>query len=145
MSDERMKRVAIESPFAPPRTVDASERRAYSAQNIRYALACLRFVLASGCSPYASHLIFTMVLRDTTPEERRLGMHAGFAYADTADERWVFTDMGISSGMKAGETRAEKLGQPCKRVELGADWAQRFTADIPDSVIEALVRVMVDR
>lgn len=138
-----MTRVAVESPFAPPKGLEPEASRQASRENIRYALACLRYVLAKGASPYASHLLFTLVLRDTTPDERRLGMKAGFAYADECDERWIFVDLGVSAGMKAGETRGNKLGQRVQSIRIG-DW-RKLVADIPESVIDALVHVMVER
>jgi hypothetical protein len=57
-----------------------------------------------GESPYASHLLYTQegVLEDAVPEERKLGMEAGFAWAEIADARVVYTDLGISRGMEAG-------------------------------------------
>lgn len=143
MSD-RLITVAIESPFATEKGAPEDVKRAQSKRNIAYALACMRHALAEGCSPYASHLSFTMILRDTLPEERKLGMKAGFAYADQCDERWICLDVGESGGMKAGRTRGTKNGQRVIEKRLGPEWP-KLVEDIPDSVIDALFHVMVER
>lgn len=98
-----MKRVVLESPFSG----DVEK-------NIEYARRCIRDCLKRGEAPIASHLLFTQpgVLDDTVPEERTLGMEAGFAWGRTAELCAVYTDRGISGGMKAGIKVAEDAGIP---------------------------------
>lgn len=126
-SSKGLKRVAIESPFAGdvPR-------------NVAYLLACMRFCLQQGVSPYAGHLQMTFVLNDKDKEQRKLGMKCGFAHADQCDERWLFHDLGFSAGMKAGAARGEKRGQTIRTVTLGKDWS-KLIANIPQAQIDALV------
>lgn len=85
-----MKLVCIESPFAGD--VQA---------NIEYARRCMADSLARGEAPYASHLLYTQegILDDTKPEERKLGINAGTAWARKADLIAVYIDKGISPGM----------------------------------------------
>lgn len=70
-----MRRVVVESPYGSddPKIIE---------RNIRYARACLHDCLLRGEALYASHLLYTQdgVLRDEVPEERTLGMEAGFAW-----------------------------------------------------------------
>jgi hypothetical protein len=106
-----MRRVVLESPFAGD--VEA---------NIAYARACIRDCLLRGDAPIASHLLFTQpgILRDGVIEERSLGMRAGFAWTRQAEAVVVYTDRGISSGMKSGIGRAQKMGVPVEYRKLGA-------------------------
>lgn len=101
-----MKRVIIESPFK------ATER--YSEQsNIQYARAAMADSLARGEAPFASHLLYTQrgILDDIDPAERLWGIEAGLAWDDAADLVAVYTDRGVSEGMKYGIARHEKAGR----------------------------------
>lgn len=85
-----MLRVQIESPYAGD--VEA---------NTAYARACLLDSLRRGEAPFASHLLYTQVLDDLRPEDRNLGMDAGFAYLLRADLVAFYVDRGMSRGMLA--------------------------------------------
>ena len=88
-----VKLVIIESPYAGD--VEA---------NVAYARRAVKDCLSRGESPYASHLFFTQpdVLDDTKPEERKLGIEAGFAWGAAAESVVFYVDRGWSSGMLAG-------------------------------------------
>jgi len=98
-----MRLVVLESPFAGD--VEA---------NIEYARKCMTDCLHRGEAPYASHLLFTQpgILDDTIPEERKLGMQAGFCWGEKADATVVYIDRGISRGMEEGIERAKQAGRP---------------------------------
>jgi hypothetical protein len=98
-----MRLVVVESPYAGD--IEA---------NVRYARACLADCLKRGEAPLASHLLYTQegVLRDELPEERLLGMEAGFAWGAQAELVVVYTDRGISEGMQKGVERASAQGKP---------------------------------
>lgn len=98
-----MKRVIVESPFAGD-----VER------NAEYARAALRDCLHRGEAPFASHLLYTQpgVLDDSRPEERELGIEAGLVWGFGADATVVYTDLGISPGMRTGIDRARTEGRP---------------------------------
>ncbi|WP_313027911.1 hypothetical protein [Brucella sp.] len=74
--------------------------------NIAYARACLLDSLRRGEAPIASHLLHTQVLDDMQPDERSLGIEAGLAWYSVATKCVVYTDRGISGGMKMGIDRA---------------------------------------
>jgi hypothetical protein len=74
--------------------------------NIAYARACLLDSLRRGEAPIASHLLHTQVLDDMQPDERSLGIEAGLAWYRVATKCVVYTDRGISGGMKMGIDRA---------------------------------------
>ncbi len=95
--------VILESPFAG--NVE---------MNVHYARLCMRDCLLRGEAPYASHLLYTQpeVLDDDHPDERALGIDAGLLWGEKADKTVVYTDLGISKGMKYGIERAEKAGRP---------------------------------
>lgn len=115
-----MKLVVVESPYTGDRT-----------RNLRYLRACMADCFERGEAPYASHGLYTQpfVLDDDKPEERRLGINAGFEWAKLATTRAVYTDLGISAGMEQGIAHASELGQTvefrklvrgsCKADDLG--------------------------
>jgi len=103
MREVVVRRVVLESPFAGD-----VER------NLAYARRCLHDCLLRGEAPIASHLLYTQpgVLDDNKPEERKLGIEAGLVWGSLAEATVVYTDYGISGGMKFGIERAEKEGRP---------------------------------
>ncbi|AGZ17749.1 hypothetical protein HOR54_gp36 [Vibrio phage Vp670] len=95
-----MKPVIIESPFK------ASSKYSEEA-HVEYAQRCMHDALLRGEAPYASHLLYTQpnVLDDSVPEERKLGIEAGFAWKHQAGVLTVFyTDCGWSQGMRMAHT-----------------------------------------
>lgn len=109
-----MKRVIVESPYAGD-----VER------NVRYARACLRDCLERGEAPMASHLLYTQpgVLRDEDEVEREWGIQAGFAWRAVTLKTVVYTDLGISRGMKYGIEHAERFGHTIEYRTLGEEWS----------------------
>ncbi|WP_435655188.1 DUF7768 domain-containing protein [Brucella pituitosa] len=89
--------VIIESPY-----------NEYVEANTAYARACLLDSLRRGEAPIANHLLHTQVLDDMQPDERLLGIEAGLAWYRVATKCVVYTDRGISGGMKMGVARAEQ-------------------------------------
>ena len=96
-----MKLVIIESPYA-------GNVRA----NTKYARACVRDSLERGEAPIASHLLYTQpgILLDKNPEERIWGIEAGLAWRNVATLTAVYTDRGITEGMKYGISAAVDAG-----------------------------------
>ena len=100
------KLVVIESPY---KTDNCEELE----RNIKYARACMHDRFKREEYPFASHLLYTQpgILDDNNPEERKLGIEAGLAWVDCADATIVYTDLGISEGMKFGIERAKKANR----------------------------------
>src|SRR5688500_13514676 len=98
-----MRLVIIESPYAGE--IEA---------NVEYARRCVRDSLSRGEAPIASHLLYTQpgILNDNDPTERQWGIDAGLAWRQVAEASVVYTDSGISSGMKYGIAAAVKTGLP---------------------------------
>lgn len=92
-----MKNVIIESPYKG----DCKE-------NIKYARLALLDSLLRGEAPIASHLLYTQVLNDNIPKERKMGIEAGISWYEKADLCAVYTDNGFSSGMRDGIKKAKK-------------------------------------
>jgi hypothetical protein len=90
-----MLRVIIESPYA-----GNVER------NVAYAKLCLKDSLMRNEAPIASHILHTMVLDDTIPKERKMGIEAGLAWVCVADKHIFYTDYGMSKGMTQAMTFA---------------------------------------
>lgn len=111
-----MRRVIIESPYAGD-----VER------NLRYLRACLRDSLLRGEAPFASHAIYTQpgVLDDHNPEQRRMGIEAGFAWWTGADAVVFYTDLGWSPGMLAAKENAAYLGMhhEARRLPVCQGWS----------------------
>jgi hypothetical protein len=110
-----VRRVILESPYgaATPEGVAA---------NVAYACRCVRDSLLRGESPIASHLLYTQpgILDDSVPAEREAGIEAGLKWVAVADFMVVYTDLGISNGMRQGITRAERYYIPIEYRTLEA-------------------------
>ena len=102
-----MKRVVIESPYG-------NIYKDIIKENLIYARACMRDSIKRGEAPLASHLLYTQpeILDDDIPEERSLGIECGLAWGALAELIVVYTDRGITKGMKLGIERAEELNIP---------------------------------
>jgi hypothetical protein len=96
-----MKRVIVESPFAGDLMANAL-----------YLEACIRDCLLRGEAPFASHGLYPGALCDDVPSEREAGVLAGFAWREVADLTVVYTDLGISPGMRWGIDHANLTFHP---------------------------------
>jgi hypothetical protein len=106
------KLVVIESPYA------GDVRR-----NRRYAQDALMDCLSRGEAPLASHLLYTQVLDDHEPGERHRGIMSGLAWSKHAELVAVYTDLGISTGMKLGIEAAKYDKIPIEYRTL-RDWSK---------------------
>ena len=106
-----MKRVIIESPYRGhgEREVEA---------NVDYARECLLDSLKREEAPIASHLLYPQVLDDDSPVGRRMGMDAGWEWIVVSNLLAVYTDRGISQGMKGAIGKAGKYGVEVEYREL---------------------------
>lgn len=102
--------VVVESPFAGD-----------FEKNIAYARRCMKDCFKRGEFPFASHLLYPQegILDDCVPSERKLGIEAGLVWGSFADATVVYTDLGISGGMRQGIERAEREGRPVEYRNLG--------------------------
>lgn len=114
--------VIVESPFR----ADTEEG---TITNERYLAKCLRDCLDRGETPYASHKLLATggVLDDNDPQQRVQGMAAGFAWAGLACKAVVYTDRGISEGMKKGIENALLKGLPIE---------YRQIEDLPEVILQ---------
>jgi hypothetical protein len=103
-----MKKIVIESPYAGDIVT-----------NTAYAQRAMRFALQAGVAPFASHLLYTQALDDSKADERELGIFAGLSFVADCDETWVFTDYGVSSGMRRGIKAAKAAGRPVIELKIG--------------------------
>lgn len=112
--------VVVESPFAGD-----------IEKNQRYLRACMNdCIVKHHEAPYASHGLYTQpgVLRDEVPEERKLGIEAGFAFRARLQKTVVYTDLGYSTGMKYGIKHAEEIKHPIEYRQLGGEWSTKSEA-----------------
>lgn len=88
-----MNRVIIESPWRP--TPYHSQ-----AQHALYLNFCIEDSLTKGEAPFASHLLYTPFLDDDDVLARGKGIKAGYVWGELADLVAVYSDLGVSAGMK---------------------------------------------
>lgn len=99
-----MKLTILESPYAGE--IEA---------NVEYAQKCMHDMLTRGEAPYASHLLYTQpnVLNDDKPDERALGIAAGFAWKHIKGVNTVFyADLGMSRGMEMAVNYCKEHNMP---------------------------------
>lgn len=109
-----MRKVIIESPYAG--NVEL---------NLRYLRACMHDSIVNHSeAPFASHGLYTQpgVLDDGIPEERALGIAAGFEWRSLADVTVVYMNLGITKGMQYGIDHATKGGKPIEYRALPGKW-----------------------
>jgi hypothetical protein len=68
-------------------------------------------------------------LNDDDPDERKLGIEAGFAWRGFADATVVYLDRGMSEGMIAGINDSKEIGVPVetrsiRREVIAPAWLQ---------------------
>lgn len=96
-----MKRIFVCSPYA-----------GNTLENVKRAKRYCKYVIAIGNSPIAPHLFFPQFLDDSSPTERSVGLNAGLAWLEKADELWIF-DSKPSPGMTMEIAFAEAHKIPC--------------------------------
>lgn len=116
-----MKRVIIESPYKAKHPAELE-------YNLAYARACMADSLKRGEAPLASHLLYTQpgILNDDIPEERQLGIAAGFVWNRQAQLVAVYRDLGISDGMMEGMHWADKHEIPIQLRTIGWQYYEHF-------------------
>ncbi len=111
-----MKRVILESPYG-------SKDSAVVDRNTRYARAAMLDALKRGEAPMVSHLLYTQVLDDNAPDDRKLAIEGGLAWGPVAEATVVYTDLGITAGMENGIARAHEQGRDIETRKLNGEWA----------------------
>jgi len=113
--NEKNKLVIVETPF-----------KGDNEKNIQYARACLRDCFMRGEYPFASHLLYTQpgILDDNIKKERELGIKAGLCWGKFASKTVIYTDLGISGGIKKGIERAKNDGRKIEYRKL-RDWIKK--------------------
>lgn len=104
--------------------------------NVAFARACLADSIGRGEAPFASHLLYTQpgVLDDDKPEERKMGIEAGWTFHHAASLVAVYVNRGISNGMREGIEHAKSLGIPVEeRTLAGSVWDDHALAFPPGS------------
>ena len=99
--------IMLESPYAGDVTT-----------NEDYARRCLLDSIRLGEAPLAGHLLYTQVLKDANPTERELGIRAHLAWLRRSRGVVLYTDHGVSPGMKQAIELGLSLGIPIKEREL---------------------------
>lgn len=88
-------------------------------RNEIYARRCMKDSLDKNEAPFVSHLLYTQVLDDTIPEQRKTGMDAGWEVIRYSEYSVVYEDYGISKGMAGGIKIAEELGHRIEYRTIG--------------------------
>lgn len=82
------------------------------AKNVAYAHRALEDSLLRREAPLAAHLLYTQVLHDNDPKDRKAGIEATMSWLYRVEGLIVYCDRGVSSGMKAEIRRATQLRIP---------------------------------
>lgn len=93
-----MRRVVILSPY-----------RGDIPKNLEYLRRCLNDSVRRHEAPFASHILYPIVLNDSIPEQRSKGFECEAAWLGAADAVVVYDDLGISTGMALTIKKAEEL------------------------------------
>ena len=113
------KLVIIESPYRATAYYTEEQHRLY-------LLHAIEFCVRLGEAPFASHHLLPEVLDDDDAYERALGVRCGIAWGMHADMVAVFSDLGVSEGMKDAIEHYKTIG---KRIE----WRK-----LPDKVVASI-------
>lgn len=127
-----MERVIVESPYA-------AKTEEGILLNEAYGELCMHDCLVNhNESPYASHLLYTrpLVLRDEEPEDRKLGIEAGFYWRNVAEKTVFYTDLGMTDGMVLGIEDCKSKNNPYEVRRLPDELWERLEdccrdADLP--------------
>lgn len=103
--------VMLESPYAGETAYDV-------ARNEDYARRCLLNSIRLGEAPMAGHLLYTQVLQDANPTERKLGIRSHLAWLRRSRGIVLCTDRGVSPGMNQAVELGLSLGVPIKERKL---------------------------
>lgn len=108
--------------------------------NVEYALECLHDSYYNKCeAPFASHLLYTRLPDSEIKQKsfsghvkdhpnsrhgREHGILCGNVWMKEADKIVVYTDLGISEGMKFSIEKAKKLNKPIEYRKI-KDWNKK--------------------
>ena len=96
-----MKLVSLQSPYAG----DIN-------RNTEYAWRALHHSLMLGEAPFASHLLYGLLLDDDNPHERKIGLTCDHAFLAKCDLVAFYRDYGFSPGMVEAQVLAQTLNIP---------------------------------
>jgi hypothetical protein len=82
-------------------------------RNTEKAKRYMKFAMDKGAIPFAPHLLYPLVLDESDPVQRELGMFFGMVWLGKCDELWVFGSR-ISSGMSVEINKAKRRLIPIK-------------------------------
>jgi len=109
-----MIKVVLESPLNGP-TRDIIER------NKRYARRAMLDSIQHNEAPFASHLLYDQegILDELIIDDRNTGIAMGLLWGESASLIIVYTDYGISDGMRLGIEHYQKRGIPIQLRSIG--------------------------
>jgi hypothetical protein len=105
-------KVMLESPFA-------NSNIASNKEHIIYAKRCMLHSILQGEAPFAGHLLYTRMLDDSNVEQRNVGFDCNESWMICASTIVVYTDYGISRGMKQAMRLAKKWNIPIVKRKIG--------------------------
>lgn len=102
--------------------------------NVRYARRCMADSLRRGEAPFLSHLLYTQVLNDRKPDERKTGIDAGLEWGQAAELTAVYVDRGVTPGMIVRMYEAKLQGRKVEHrslrgLELAKAWNEEEAPD----------------
>jgi len=85
----------------------------------------LKFAVDKGAIPFAPHLLYPLVLDDSDPAQRKLGLSFGMVWLCKCDELWVFGSH-ISPGMATEIKKAKRLLIPIRYFTENCEEVERI-------------------
>ncbi len=79
-------------------------------KNRRFAISCMRDMLARGEAPFVPHLLYPQALQRYNEEARQKGIQAGQVWTEVGEICAVYLDYGLTEGMIQGIAKAESRG-----------------------------------
>lgn len=101
-------------------------------RNVRYADACMLDSLDRGEAPFLGHLLYPRVLNDADPVQRAQGIEGHCAWLRRADAVIIYSDLGVTDGMRLALELAQQLDIPFEYRTLpgfgSGQWLTRMAA-----------------
>lgn len=92
-----------------------------------YTMLCCKDSIARGEAPFASHLIYPILLEVYSIQARQQRIACGFSWLAKSDIVAIYTDLGLSIGMLQSKAHAKKLNIKTEDRSIGnVQWLKSY-------------------
>ena len=107
---EVIKKISKEEEIRKKLIYVCSPFRGDEERNIKRTLRYCQFVVAQGCVPIATHLLFPQFMDDHDYHERKIALNMAMTVLSRCDELWSF-GLNVSDGMLSEIEKAKLLNK----------------------------------